>query len=72
MTKRDEGTDPGAHNCPNLTSQLSVFSVGYQLNMTEKKEMTLPTKLVQSANRNNLHKHAHSMGTGHLMGRNRA
>ena len=37
MTKRDEGTEPGAQHCPNLTSQLIVFSVGYQLNMTGKK-----------------------------------
>ena len=37
MTKRDGGTEPGAQHCPNLTSQLIVFSVGYQLNMTGKK-----------------------------------
>ena len=28
MTKRDEGIEPGAQPCPNLTSQLIVFSVG--------------------------------------------
>ena len=38
MTKRDEGTEPGAQHCPNLTPQLSVFSVGYQLKMTEKQK----------------------------------
>ena len=53
MTKRDEGTGPGAQHCPNPTLQLIVFSVGYQLNMTKKqqqktKEMMLPTKLVVS------------------------
>ena len=62
MTKR-------AQHCPNLTSQLIVFPVGYQLKMTEKKEMMLPTKLVQSTVRKNLHKH--SMATGQT-GRNRA
>ena len=36
MRKRDEGTEPEAQHCPNLTSQLIVFSVGYQLKMTEK------------------------------------
>ena len=59
MSKRDEGTEPGAQHCPNMTSQLIVFFVGYQLNMTEGKEMILPTKLVQSTVRKNLHKHAH-------------
>ena len=71
MTKRDEGTEPGAQHCPNVTSQLTDFSVGYQLKVTEKKEMILPTKLVLSAVRKNLHKHAHSMVTGQT-GRNRA
>jgi len=64
MTKRDEGIEPEAQRCPTLTSQLIVFSVGYQLKMTEEKEMMLPTKLVQSTVRKNLHKHAHSMATG--------
>ena len=64
MTKRDEGIEPGAQRCPNLTSQLIVFSVGYQLKLTEEKEMMLPTKLVQSTVRKNLYKHALSMATG--------
>ena len=71
MTKRDEGSEPGAQHCPNMTSQLIVFSVGYQLKMTGKKEMVPSTKLAQSAIRKNLHKHAHSMATGQT-GRNRA
>ena len=70
MTKRDEGTKPGAQHCPNLTSQLVLFC-RLPAKGDGKKEMMLPTKLVQSTIRKNLHKHAHSMATGQT-GRNRA
>ena len=70
-TKRDEGTEPGAQHCPNLTSQLIVFSVGYQLKMTRNVGMLRSTKLVHSIVRKNLHKRVHSMTTGQI-GRNNA
>ena len=72
MTKRDEGTEPGAQHCPNLTSQpIFCFFCRLPAKDDRKKEMMLPTKLVQSTIRKNLHKHAHSMATGQT-GRNRA
>ena len=66
MTKRDEGTEPGAQHCPtgSLFCRLPAIDV-------RKMEMMLPTILVQSTIRKNLHKHAHSMATGQT-GRNRA
>ena len=68
MTKRDEGTEPGAQYCPNLTATECLFGQ-LPTNDDRKKEMMLPMKLVQSTIRKNLHKHAHSMATGQ-MGRN--
>ena len=47
---------------PNLTLQMTVSFVGYQLKMTGKKEMLRSTKFARSTVRKNLHNHAHNDG----------